>query len=214
MASAKSLEKTKKKTKGPVINIGPRSLKQEMFLNTKADICVFGGGASSGKSFLGIMDLLKHVEDPNFSALVVRRLTPQIHGPGGVFEKAVDMYRGVYGDKLKIRKRDGEIEFPSGAKVFFRHCQREEDKYNVQGWELGVILIDESQQLDLAETLYFMSRLRTEAKMKPYMRLTCNPDAKSFLRGWLDWFLLPDGLPDPEKCGVLRYFVMRNNVME
>ena len=59
-----------------------------------------------------------------------------------------------------------------------------------------------------------MSRLRSEADMKPKMRLTCNPAGKGhWLTNWLEWWLLDTGLPDPTKCGVVRYFTMRDNEM-
>lgn len=57
-----------------------------------------------------------------------------------------------------------------------------------------------------------MSRLRSEANMKPKMRMTCNPAGKGhWLTNWLEWYLLPSGLPDPEKCGKTRYFTMQDN---
>lgn len=216
MPSKASKAKTKKSYPTKMVEFGPKSLKQEMFLNTEADICVFGGGAGSGKSFLGIMDLLKHANDPKFNGVVVRQVTPQIRGPGGVFEKAKNMYRDVFGDAVRIRERDLEIIYPSGGKVSFRHCQAAKDKYNFQGWEISVALIDEAQQLGYEEVVYIMSRLRTEAKMKSYMRMTCNPDKNSWLREWVDWYLYPEGheeagIPDPDKCGVLRYFVIQDN---
>jgi predicted phage terminase large subunit-like protein len=50
--------------------------------------------------------------------------------------------------------------------------------------------------------------------MRPKMRMTCNPAGKGhWLTNWLEWYLLPSGLPDPEKCGVRRYFTMRDNEM-
>lgn len=59
-----------------------------------------------------------------------------------------------------------------------------------------------------------MSRLRTEANMRPKMRMTCNPAGKGhWLTNWLEWYLLPSGLPDPEKCGKTRWFTMRDNEM-
>jgi predicted phage terminase large subunit-like protein len=62
--------------------------------------------------------------------------------------------------------------------------------------------------------IYIMSRLRSEADMKPKMRMTCNPAGKGhWLTNWLEWYLLPTGLPDPDKCGKTRYFTMRDNEM-
>ncbi len=42
--------------------ISPKSVKQWKFINSEADIVVFGGAAGSGKTFLGIMDFLKHIK--------------------------------------------------------------------------------------------------------------------------------------------------------
>lgn len=194
------------------IELGPRSRKQEMFLNTTADICVFGGGAGSGKSFLGVMDMLKHVHDRRFRGAVVRRTTPQLKGPGGIFETAKVMYRDVFGDQVRIRDRDGIITFPGGAEIVFKHCQHIDDKYNFQGWQVSEFLVDEAQQLEYEQVVYFMSRLRTDADMRPYMRMTCNPDKNSWLREWVDWYLQEDcGIPDESKCGVLRWFIMQDN---
>ncbi len=81
-------------------------------------------------------------------------------------------------------------------------------------WQISHCLIDEGQQLLESQVLYLMSRLRTDADMKSVMRITCNPDKKSFLRKWIDWYLIPGtGLPDPEKCGVIRWFTMQDSQM-
>ncbi len=178
------------------------------------DVVVFGGGAGSGKSYLGAMDFLKHTNDPKFRGLCVRRLTPQINGPGGIFETFLNLHREAYGNKLKIKKRDGIIEYPNGGTISFRHCQYEEDKHSFQGWQISAALLDEVQQLTESMVIYIMSRLRSEADMKPKMRMTCNPAGKGhWLTNWLEWYLLPSGLPDPDKCGVVRWFTMRDNQM-
>lgn len=196
------------------IVIGPRSKKQELYIQCEADVVVFGGGAGSGKSFLGAMDTLKHTDDPKFRALVVRRLTPQIHGPGGIFETFTNLHREIYDTKLKVKKRDGILEYPNGGTISFRHCQYEDDKHSFQGWQLSMALVDEAQQLTQSQIVYIMSRLRSEAAMKPKMRMTCNPAGKGhWLTNWLEWYLLPSGLPDQDRCGVLRYFTMQDNEM-
>jgi predicted phage terminase large subunit-like protein len=168
--------------------------------------------AGSGKSYLGAMDFLKYTDDPNFRALVTRRINPQIHGPGGIFETFVSLHRKVYGDKLKVKRRDGVLEYPSGATITFRHCQYEDDKHSFQGWQLSAYLGDEIQQMTQSQVVYIMSRLRTDAKNKPVFRGTCNPAGKGhWLTNWIEWYLLPSGLPDESKCGVKRYFTMRDN---
>lgn len=50
--------------------------------------------------------------------------------------------------------------------------------------------------------------------MRPKMRMTCNPAGKGhWLTNWLEWYLLPSGLPNQERCGVVRYFTMQDNEM-
>lgn len=161
------------------------------------------------------MDLLKGTDDPNFRGLVVRRLTPQIHGPGGIFETVKTLHGTVYGNSnIKVDLRQGKLKYPSGATVTFRHCQYEEDKHSFQGWQISAALIDEVQQLTQSMVVYIMSRLRSEAKEKSKIRMTCNPAGKGhWLTNWLEWYLLPTGLPDPDRCGAVRYFTMRDNEM-
>ena len=113
--------------------IGPASIKQEMYINATQDVVVFGGGAGSGKSYLSAMDFLKYTDDPKFRGVVVRRLTPQIHGPGGIFETFQGLHGEIYGDKLKVKRRDGILAYPSGATISFRHCQYDDDKHTFQG---------------------------------------------------------------------------------
>lgn len=186
-----------------------------MFLNSKADIVVFGGGAGSGKSYLGAMDMLKYIHDPLFRGVVVRKLTPQIHGPGGIFETFISLHEKIVGKgKIKIKRKAGVLEYPSGATITFRHCQHEDDKYSFQGWQISSALVDEAQQLSGEILTYIMSRLRTDADMRPNMRMTCNPDKNCALREYVNWYLIEGtGLPDPDKCGVLRYFTMQDSVL-
>lgn len=197
--------------------IGPKSRKQEMFISDlkDVDVVVFGGGAGCGKSYLGAMDLLKGTDDPNFRGLVSRRLTPQIHGPGGIFETVLGLHGKVYGEKnLRVDRRQGKITYPSGATITFRHCQYEEDKHSFQGWQLSAALMDEVQQFTQTMVVYIMSRLRSDAADKSKMRMTCNPAGKGhWLTNWLEWYLLPSGLPDPDKCGKVRYFTMQESEM-
>ncbi|MGL5075938.1 MAG: phage terminase large subunit [Waterburya sp.] len=194
--------------------IGPASKKQEMYLNAWQDVVIFGGGAGSGKSFLGAMDFLKYTDDPKFRGLVVRRLTPQIFGPGGIFETFSNLHREMYSDKINVKRRDGVLAYPKGATTSFRHCQYEEDKHSFQGWQISAALLDEVQQLTESMVIYIMSRLRSEADMKPKMRMTCNPAGKGhWLTNWVEWYLLPSGLPDPDKCGKTRWFTMQDNQM-
>lgn len=65
-----------------------------------------------------------------------------------------------------------------------------------------------------SQVQFMFSRMRSDAESSSYMRITCNPDPDCYLREWIDWWLDKDGFPDKSKGGVIRWFVIRNNIME
>lgn len=188
--------------------IGPKSPKQYDFMHTDADITVFGGAAGAGKSYLGVLDFLKHVKDPNFRGCMVRRTTPQLKGPGGLHEKAEALFKMI-DPKVRWRDKQDHFLFSSGAKVYLRHFEHINAKENFQGWEVTEFLVDEGQQFEEAMVVYLTSRMRNpKCPIKPHMKITCNPDYNSFLRLWLEWWLDPvTGIPLPERDGKVRWFV-------
>lgn len=197
-AKATSLENT-------VSKIGPSSKKQEDFLNSTADITLYGGAAGSGKSYCGLMDLLKWVHLPKFRGVCFRRTTPQLKGSGGLWDTALGMYSDI--TKIKTSTKDNKIVFPSGAEIKMMHCEHDKDRYNIQGWQISEALVDEATQFTETQVMYIISRLRTDAEMKSHLKMTANPDADSFLRKWLDkaGYLSKDGYPLEENSGNLVY---------
>ena len=196
--------------------IGPKSKKQEIFLNSDADITVFGGAAGAGKSFLGVMDFLQHIQYPTFRGMITRRTTPQLKGPGGILDNAMGLYSKV-DPGVKWREKDGYFAFTSGARVYLRHFESLAAKDNFQGTENSLILVDEGQQYEEEMVKYLMSRMRNPKcpEVKPRMKITCNPDYNSFLRLWLEWYLDPDtGVPLPERDCVTRWFVVSDGNLQ
>jgi phage terminase large subunit-like protein len=192
--------------------LGPKSLKQEMFLNNDADIVVFGGAAGAGKSFLGVMAMLKWHHLPKFRGVMMRRVMPQITGPGGIWETGQEMYQ-PFG--VTTRTKDVKFVFPSGATIVARGCEQEKDKYNLQGWQVSAFLLDEMQQFEESQVVYFISRMRTDAGMQPQMLGTCNPLYESFLRKWLEnaGYLDEEGIPLESMAGVKTWFIRIGNDM-
>lgn len=57
-----------------------------------------------------------------------------------------------------------------------------------------------------------MSRMRSAAEGDSYMYISCNPDPDcEWLLRMVQWYLDEEGFPDPEKDGVLRYFIRRGD---
>lgn len=195
--------------------IGPKSPKQYDFMHTEADITVFGGAAGAGKSYLGVMDFLKYIHLPTFRGLITRRTTPQLKGPGGIHDTAMNLFKKA-DPKVRWKDKDGKFVFSSGAEVFLRHFEMLASKDNFQGAQCNLFLVDEGQQYEEAMVTYLMSRMRNPQcpQVKPHMKITCNPDYGSFLRHWLEWWLDPDtGIPLPERDSKTRWFIRDDDKM-
>jgi predicted phage terminase large subunit-like protein len=79
--------------------------------------------------------------------------------------------------------------------------------YDWQGSELSLIAWDELCHFSERQFFYLLSRNRTTCGVRPYVRATCNPDAGSWVKGFISWWLDPlTGYPVPERAGVLRWF--------
>ena len=66
---------------------------QTAFLQTAADICIYGGAAGGGKTVGLILEPLRHVRRvPGFTAVFFRRTTPQITNPGGLWDESESFY--------------------------------------------------------------------------------------------------------------------------
>jgi len=194
------------------ITIGPKSDKQREFVTSDATITVFGGAAGAGKSYLGVMDMLRHVHLKKFRGLITRRTTPQLKGPGGILDNASDLYQ-QFDPGVKWKDKDGYFLFTSGARIYLRHFENLAAKDNFQGSEINYFLVDEGQQFEEAMVVYLMSRMRNPKcpEVSPHMKITCNPDYNSFLRTWIEWYLDTEtGIPIPERSGVLRWFVTQD----
>lgn len=191
-----------------------------MFLATTADIAIFGGGAGGGKTWSLLIDPLRYIDNPDFRAVVFRRTSPQITNPGGLWDQSERIYSLISGEPRKYRL---EWEFPrldgkagSGAQIMMRHLEYDKNVYDWQGTEVAAILLDElNGQAEFPGTgfskfqfVFMMTRSRSTSGVKPYVRCTCNPDADSWVRELLDWWIGEDGYPIQSRAGVIRWLTV------
>ena len=196
----------------PEKSIAPHPGPQTEFLSTTADICIFGGSAGCAKTFGLVMDHARHLHVPGYRGAIFRRVSPNIRNPGGLLDETVQMYSG---DPLNGHLRDQRLEwvFPAGSKVSLLTLEYDSLLPQYLGSQFDVIGFDEITEFSEKAVLFLNSRIRSATKINGYLRGTCNPDKNSWVRTWIDWYIGPDGLPIPERSGVLRYFLVIEDKM-
>lgn len=169
--------------------------------------CIFVTG-NSGKSRLLLMKPLPYLDDPNFNAIFFRRTTKALEKPGSLWPEATKLYAPF---KPRIRERDHKQTFASGSTVVMDHLEHESNaEGNHQGTQYSMVGFDELTHFTNYMFIYLIGRLRSEAKVDSFIVATCNPDPDSWVLNWVEWYLDEEGYPDPDKCGVIRYFVIED----
>lgn len=187
-----------------VETLRPQEGPQRAFMESEADLVIFGGAAGGGKSHGLLLEAARYVDRRGFRGVVFRRTSPQITAGGGLWDASGAIYPRVRA-KANISAR--EWRFPRGGRLAFRHLQHESDIYDWQGAELAFIGWDELTHFTERQFFYLLSRNRTTCGIRPYVRATCNPDAGSWVKAFLQWWIDPvTGYPDPDRIGVLRWF--------
>ncbi len=192
------------------IVLAPQKGPQEMFLATSADICIYGGAAGGGKTFGLLLEALRHKDNKDFNSVIFRRDYTQVTSPGGLWDSSKKIYsyiKGCY--PLKTPKL--HWIFSSGASVNFTQLGSDEDCLSWQGSQITLIGFDELTHFSEYQFFYMLSRNRTDSGVVPYVRATCNPDADSWVAGFIKWWINQEtGYPIPERSGIIRWMVRIN----
>lgn len=186
------------------MEIRPQEGKQTDFLSTNADIAIYGGAAGGGKTFGLLLECLRHIDNKGFGAVIFRRDSKQIKNEGSLLDNSSELYPLVGGECTSYPMPTWT--FRSGAKISFSHLNLEKDKYSWQGSQICLIAFDELTHFTASQFWYMLSRNRSTCGIRPYIRATCNPDADSWVRRLIDWWIDKEGYAIPERSGVLRYF--------
>ena len=192
--------------------IRPQQGKQELFLRSPADICIYGGAAGGGKTFALLLECLRYIAHKHFEAVIFRQSRPQIMSAGGLYATSQEIY--PYLGATSVLTPYVQWRFETGAKITFAHMFYEKEKYNWQGSQIPLLMFDELTHFTESQFFYMFSRNRSTCGVKPYIRATCNPDGESWVAKFIEWWIDPEtGYANESRCGKLRYFIRRNNII-
>lgn len=160
-----------------------------------------------------LLEALRHTNNGQFGAVVFRKNSNQITNEGGLWDTSHEIYGKLTG-AVGLKTPRPMWKFPSGAKISFAHLERDDDVHKWQGSQICLLAFDELTHFTEKQFFYMLSRNRSTCGVKPYVRATTNPDAESFVASLIQWWWDPDtGYPIPERSGVIRYMVRRDNLI-
>lgn len=163
-----------------------------------------------GKTWSLLYEPLRHVDNPEYGAVIFRSTMTQITEQGGLWDASMKLYT-LYPNTRPIRSPKPFWKFPSGAKVSFRQISRDDDVYDWQGTEIPCIEFDELTHFSEFQFFYMLSRNRSTCGIKPYVRASTNPDADSWVASFIAWWIDQDtGYAIPERSGKIRYMARIN----
>lgn len=148
--------------------------KQLAFLLCPRAEVFFGGAAGPGKTEGLLMGALQLVEQPRYSALLLRRTFRQLNQSNSIMNRARQWLANTDAAWKDIDKR---FSFPSGATLTFGNLDSEDDVYQYDSSEFQYIGFDEVTSFSERQYTYLFSRLRTttDNPVPLRMRSASNP---------------------------------------
>ena len=156
-------------------------------------------------SFSLLLEGLKDYDNKNFRSVILRKEVDDL-------TDLIDTSNGIYGDfgTYNRSKADMTWNFHSGGALKFNYYSDsfEDFKIRYQGKQYAYIGIDEITHIEYPKFKYLITNNRNAFDIRNRFWGTCNPDPDSWVAKFIDWWIGEDGLPIPERNGVVRYCFM------
>lgn len=131
---------------------------------------MYGGARGGGKTDAGLAWLLRHIDNPKYRALIIRKNADDL---SDWIDRARDMYRGT---GASFAYRPAVITFPSGAIFRTGHLKDDNAYGKYLGHEYQRMVIEELTQIPNEELyLKLISSCRSTIDIKPQVFATTNP---------------------------------------
>jgi len=197
--------------------IEPQQGFQTAALSTPADIAILGGAAGAGKTWVLLLEPLRHVGNSKARGMYFRKEAVQITNAGGLWDAAKQLYMQLpmsSRPEMSMPQNRPLVRFPSGSSLAMAHLNQDKDVFSYQGAEIPIMFFDELTHFSANQFWYMLSRNRSTSGIKPYVRATCNPQGDGWVKDMIEWYLYPDdyedeslaGYPRLERSGKIRYF--------
>jgi hypothetical protein len=144
---------------------------QMAYIDSPADITVFGGARGGGKTYASLGDFWLHAEDhgPNARGLMVRKTRTDL-------KDTIHTAISLYGNAAQWREHGSFFDFRCGAKLHMAFLENERDAQSYQGWSLTRVYLEEITQFSSLDPMYrLLATLRSAAGVRCQMKATCNP---------------------------------------
>src|SRR5262245_46798563 len=144
---------------------------QMAYIESPADITVFGGARGGGKTYASLGDFWLHSEDHKADArgLMVRKTRSDL-------KDTIHTAIQLYGNAASWREHGQFFDFRNGARLYMAFLENERDAMAYQGWSLTRCYLEEITQFSsLDPMMKLMATLRSGAGIKCQMKATCNP---------------------------------------
>lgn len=187
------------------IVVQPQPGKQTLAFEKKVDFLIYGGARGSGKTEFITMKPLQYLEESKARFIYFRREHNEIVGANSLWEKAQNYYP-LFG--AKANKTSLTYTFPSQMTCTYSHMFHEDDKESHRGKGYSGIFFDELDHFSITQVQFLMTCLRSEAGFDSFCIGTVNPDPDSWVFPLVAWYLDDKGFPDPDKDGLVRYFIV------
>lgn len=171
---------------------------RDFFYSTCREI-LYGGAAGGGKSQAITALPLRWAHLPGFNAVVFRRETVDLPD---LIEKSETLVPQVFPGLSPVHSPFFKWTFPSGARLHYRHLQKETSYKTFDGWAINLLIFDELTHFTEKQYKYLKARVRTaDPNLPTLIRATTNPGGPGHewvfkhWGAWLDPEFEAEGLP-------------------